>query len=50
MGHSSRVAERHYLQTTDAHWQRAVEETVGGVFSADQGQSAMTRNQAKSRS
>ncbi len=23
LGHSSRVAERHYLQTTDAHWERA---------------------------
>ncbi|EMI52687.1 tyrosine-type recombinase/integrase [Rhodopirellula sallentina] len=32
LGHSSRVAERHYLQTTDAHWQRAIEEPVGGVI------------------
>lgn len=43
LGHSSRVAERHYLQTTDAHWQRAIEESVGGVtggvICADQSQS-----------
>tara|TARA_R110002072_G_scaffold130637_7_gene269647 strand:- start:40117 stop:40356 length:240 start_codon:yes stop_codon:yes gene_type:complete len=25
------VAERHYLQSTNAHWQRATEESVGGV-------------------
>jgi integrase len=24
LGHSSRVAERHYLQTTEEHWQRAI--------------------------
>lgn len=26
LGHSSRIAERHYLQTTDAHWERATTE------------------------
>ncbi len=35
LGHSTRVAERHYLQTTEGHWERAIaEETtprmVGG--------------------
>lgn len=28
LGHSSRVAEKHYLQTTEAHWDRATTEPV----------------------
>ena len=28
LGHSSRIAERHYLQTTEAHWGRAIVETT----------------------
>ncbi len=28
LGHSSRIAERHYLQTTDAHWERAANATT----------------------
>ncbi|GAA4455378.1 tyrosine-type recombinase/integrase [Novipirellula rosea] len=31
LGQSSRIAERHYLQTTDAHWERAVTEAMKGV-------------------
>ena len=29
MGHSTRIAERHYLQTTDAHWAKATSERIG---------------------
>lgn len=29
MGHSTRIAERHYLQTTEAHWARATSEGIG---------------------
>ena len=47
LGHSSRVAQRHYLQTTDAHWQRAIEEAVGGVICADQGQSGAIDDDSK---
>lgn len=28
LGHSSAVARKHYLQTTDAHWERAVNEAM----------------------
>lgn len=38
LGHSSRVAERHYLQTTDAHWERAItEQTSPGVTRGNAG-------------
>ena len=29
LGHSTRIAERHYLQTTEAHWTRATSEGIG---------------------
>ena len=29
LGHSTRIAERHYLQTTQAHWTRAISEGIG---------------------
>ena len=40
LGQSSRVGEKHYLQTTDAHWERAVFEPtvtteVGGNIGAN---------------
>ncbi len=50
LGHSSRVAERHYLQTTDAHWERAGLVTAvfggvaGGIIPADPAASAATPN------
>ncbi len=55
LGQSSRVAEKHYLQTTDAHWERAVAETVtttvggnaGGNIGANLGESAGTRGSKK---
>ncbi len=46
LGHSGRIAERHYLQTTDAHWERAIKDdsstltfggNAGGNISANQG-------------
>ncbi|WP_407699851.1 tyrosine-type recombinase/integrase [Stieleria sedimenti] len=41
LGQSSRIAERHYLQTTDAHWERAASNNpfggvTGGVTSVAQ--------------
>ncbi len=34
LGHSTRVAEKHYLQVTDDHWQRANGGAIGGdIFS-----------------
>ncbi|MEO9591784.1 hypothetical protein [Rhodopirellula bahusiensis] len=47
LGHSSRVAERHYLQTTDAHWKRATEESVGGVIRAERRQSGAVVDDSK---
>ena len=29
LGHSTRIAERHYLRTTEAHWTRATSEGIG---------------------
>ncbi|MEI8213632.1 MAG: phage integrase SAM-like domain-containing protein [Planctomycetota bacterium] len=29
LGHSTRIAERHYLQTTESHWEKAVSGGVG---------------------
>ena len=29
LGHSTRIAERHYLQTTEAHWARATTQGIG---------------------
>jgi len=31
LGQSSRVAERHYLQTTEAHWERAITEPANPI-------------------
>ncbi|MFO0013696.1 MAG: tyrosine-type recombinase/integrase [Planctomycetota bacterium] len=31
LGHSTRIAERHYLQTTDAHWEKAIANGVGEI-------------------
>ncbi|MFN9510238.1 MAG: hypothetical protein ACK6AO_14600, partial [Planctomycetota bacterium] len=28
---STRIAERHYLQTTDAHWEKAIANGVGEI-------------------
>ncbi len=43
LGHSTKVAQKHYLQVTEAHWERAVTEAdssnLGGVIGADLGQS-----------
>lgn len=41
MGHSSRIAAKHYLQTTDLHWERAlsVGGNAGGNSSANLGNS-----------
>ena len=53
LGHSSRIAERHYLQTTDGHWEKASSLTTapvsnggnaGGNISANQGASGETQN------
>ena len=52
LGQSSRVAEKHYLQTTDAHWERAVAEptvtkevggNAGGNIGANLGKSRNNR-------
>ena len=52
LGQSSRVAEKHYLQTTDAHWERAVAEptvtkevggNAGGNIGANLGKSTNNR-------
>ncbi len=38
LGHSTRVAERHYLQTTEGHWERAIaEETTPKVVGGNAG-------------
>ena len=47
LGHSLAVAEAHYLQTTDAHWERAITEVdsaiIGGVITADPDTSVSSR-------
>ncbi len=56
LGHSSRIAAKHYLQTTDEHWVRASSDTVfakpvqnggvtGGVIDADQQESTSINNE-----
>lgn len=37
LGHSSRIAADHYLQTTDGHWERAASETIFAVQDANGG-------------
>tara|TARA_R110002049_G_scaffold2750_3_gene21832 strand:+ start:21858 stop:23072 length:1215 start_codon:yes stop_codon:yes gene_type:complete len=59
LGHSAAIANRHYLQTTDAHWERAVSETVdattnvsgpaGGPVSAPQADSTSVSAKNKPR-
>jgi integrase len=53
LGHSAKVAERHYLQTTENHWQRAIGEespsvinggNAGGNIGANQTESSETTN------
>ena len=53
LGHSSRIAERHYLQTTDGHWEKAAQLTTapvsnggnaGGNIGANPGERSKTRN------
>ena len=53
LGHSSRIAERHYLQTTDGHWEKATQlatapisngGNAGGNISANPPESRKTRN------
>ena len=53
LGHSGKVAERHYLQTTDTHWLKAIEEptpsvinggNAGGNIGANPGEHRKTRN------
>jgi hypothetical protein len=57
LGHSSRIAERHYLQTTDGHWEKATQTTTapirnggnaggnaGGNISANPGEHVETTN------
>ena len=53
LGHSSRIAERHYLQTTDGHWEKATQlntapvsngGNAGGNIGANRGERSRTRN------
>ncbi len=53
LGHSSRIAERHYLQTTDGHWEKATQTitapirnggNAGGNISANPDEHAETTN------
>ena len=36
MGHSSRVAEKHYLQVTPDHWSKAIGGNAGGNIRDDE--------------
>ncbi len=53
LGHSSRIAERHYLQTTEGHWEKATQlhtapisngGNAGGNISVNPGERSKTRN------
>lgn len=47
MGHSSRVAEKHYLQVTPDHWAKAVGGDAGGNICANPQQSTPLSDEKK---
>jgi hypothetical protein len=49
LGHSTRIAERHYLQTTESHWEKAVSSGAGLVSIGGNADGNIGANQDASR-